>query len=719
MTHSTANILTLSDEILLNIFNKLDNMDVLYSLIGVNRKLDRVARDTSFTQSLDFVKILDNVDNLKINFMLDRFCLDIIPRIEHYIKCLTIDLFSIDRVLRIGNYPQLHKLTLNNVQYDIIYKMFNNKSAIIHTLKNQISHLAIMINEEHVFDQKKELSRRVFTDVFQTFTNLAHLQFYFQDHYSYLPISAVDLPLSACYSSHIVCLNIKIFDFDVCYYLLDGRLSQMHTLIVNVQRIRQTSMVNKDKKIVLNLKCFSLISLRRTTVYDNLIVPFISQMFYLEKLVLSLIVYNRRTFVDGNSLVNDILSPMLYLHTFIFNIISDGVRVLEELISPPDVLSHALVERGYDLDCYTDYNLLSRGQYHIYSLPFVMDRMHIHSNKFPIGLFCTYLQYLDEKRMLTERQRAGIITDEEEHRLGYVTDIQVRAVLDLIGDSNFIVETDHKPLENFHHKQINNKRVMNWLFKLQDMLPQIIAVKYRAGANNTAADYISRHFPPSASININPSTPNVAYDDWPIGDQHWSDEVPKPPRTQFIQPSISKNTCIRNAGINPEINAVTTRAQSKLQAQPRSPSPHTSSTSTTSPSTCSSPPTANHLYDFTLSRIRSEQAHDITIQQIIQQIRHNRHYASFIIHQDILYKLARRADTTIKLVYAPSNLIPELMAAYHDHPLSGHFGTGRTWSTLKNTYYWPSMKDTITSYIKSCDKCSQFNVDRHKPSGFL
>ncbi|CAF1317570.1 unnamed protein product [Rotaria sordida] len=285
-----------------------------------------------------------------------------------------------------------------------------------------------------------------------------------------------------------------------------------------------------------------------------------------------------------------------------------------------------------------------------------------------------------------------------------------------IGDSNFIVETDHKPLENFHNKQINNKRVMNWLFKLQDILPQIIAVKYRAGANNSAADYISRHFPPSASITINPATINVTHDDWPIGDQHWSEEVPKPQRTQFIQPSISKNTCIRNAGINAEINAVTTRAQSKLQAQLRSPSVHTSSTSQ---STCSSPSTANQLYDFSLSRIRSEQAHDVTIQQIIQQIRNNRHYESFIIQQGILYKLARRDDTTIKLVYAPSKLIPELMAAYHDHPLSGHFGTGRTWSTLRNTYYWPRMKDTITSYIKSCDKCSQFNVDRHKPPGFL
>ncbi|CAF5154938.1 unnamed protein product, partial [Rotaria sp. Silwood1] len=59
------------------------------------------------------------------------------------------------------------------------------------------------------------------------------------------------------------------------------------------------------------------------------------------------------------------------------------------------------------------------------------------------------------------------------------------------------------------------------------------------------------------------------------------------------------------------------------------------------------------------------------------------------------------------------------MTTYHDHPLSGHFGTGRTWSMLRNTYYWPRMKDTVTSYIKSCDKCSQFNVNRRKPPGFL
>ena len=33
-----------------------------------------------------------------------------------------------------------------------------------------------------------------------------------------------------------------------------------------------------------------------------------------------------------------------------------------------------------------------------------------------------------------------------------------------IGDPDITVETDHKPLENFHKKQISNRRAMNWIF---------------------------------------------------------------------------------------------------------------------------------------------------------------------------------------------------------------------------------------------------------------
>ena len=114
MDHSTVSISALSDEMLLTILMKLNNVDVLYSLIGVNKKLDQLARDITFTRSIDLVKILSNKKRKSI---LDRFCFSIIPRIQHNIECLTLDSLSIDRVLSIANYPKLRKLTLVNLTY--------------------------------------------------------------------------------------------------------------------------------------------------------------------------------------------------------------------------------------------------------------------------------------------------------------------------------------------------------------------------------------------------------------------------------------------------------------------------------------------------------------------------------------------------------------------------------------------------------------------------
>ncbi|CAF5179822.1 unnamed protein product, partial [Rotaria magnacalcarata] len=54
----------------------------------------------------------------------------------------------------------------------------------------------------------------------------------------------------------------------------------------------------------------------------------------------------------------------------------------EELLPTPDDVKRALIQRGYNVNCYTDYSVFSNGQCHIYSLPFTMDRMYTHSSKF-------------------------------------------------------------------------------------------------------------------------------------------------------------------------------------------------------------------------------------------------------------------------------------------------------------------------------------------------
>jgi hypothetical protein len=112
---------------LLSILNKLSNVDVLFSLIGVNKKLDRLARDITFTQSINLLTRLSNDhDNVKLN----RFCRLILPQIQHNIQCFTLDSLSIDHVLRVGNYPKLHQLNLVNLPIEMATGMFNGILSI-------------------------------------------------------------------------------------------------------------------------------------------------------------------------------------------------------------------------------------------------------------------------------------------------------------------------------------------------------------------------------------------------------------------------------------------------------------------------------------------------------------------------------------------------------------------------------------------------------------
>jgi len=119
-------------------------------------------------------------------------------------------------------------------------------------------------------------------------------------------------------------------------------------------------------------------------------------MSQLENLTLSLIVRGRTSFIDGTHLVNDALSKMIYLHTVTFNIITRNVIMDAEFLPTPDDVRRPLMEKGYNVNCYTDCSDFSNGQCHLYSLPFTLDRMHIHSSRFAGGLFMTvrhlYLQ---------------------------------------------------------------------------------------------------------------------------------------------------------------------------------------------------------------------------------------------------------------------------------------------------------------------------------------
>jgi len=87
----------LPDEILLIIFKKLDNADVLYSFHGVNKRFNKILRDPIFTSSLNFVKWSSKkfFNKFSSNVILDRFCFQILPSISMKIKWFYLESSSV------------------------------------------------------------------------------------------------------------------------------------------------------------------------------------------------------------------------------------------------------------------------------------------------------------------------------------------------------------------------------------------------------------------------------------------------------------------------------------------------------------------------------------------------------------------------------------------------------------------------------------------------
>jgi predicted amino acid-binding ACT domain protein len=77
---NNINLLDLPDEMLRTIFNKLSMVDMLYSLVDVNQRFDRLALDSFYIHHLDVgVKRSDIHNSVNIH-ILDRICEKVLPR---------------------------------------------------------------------------------------------------------------------------------------------------------------------------------------------------------------------------------------------------------------------------------------------------------------------------------------------------------------------------------------------------------------------------------------------------------------------------------------------------------------------------------------------------------------------------------------------------------------------------------------------------------------
>ncbi|CAF1340543.1 unnamed protein product [Rotaria sordida] len=131
MANFSVQLIDLPDELLFIIFKKLNNVELLYSLMGINKRLDRILYDSIFTRRLTLIRSSSNRHIYPLrDEMLDRFCLEILPKIHHKIEWLTVESLSMERIFLVDDYSNLHQLGLLSIQWEGLERLFDGKIYI-------------------------------------------------------------------------------------------------------------------------------------------------------------------------------------------------------------------------------------------------------------------------------------------------------------------------------------------------------------------------------------------------------------------------------------------------------------------------------------------------------------------------------------------------------------------------------------------------------------
>ncbi|CAF1203346.1 unnamed protein product [Rotaria sordida] len=274
LNNNDINILDLPDEILLRILNKLHTIEMLYSLVNVNQRFDRLVLDRFYIHHLDLtIKPLlyhnSSVNNQKI---FDGICTQVLPRIHHKINKFTIEPLSMKYILDTIDYSQLNSLSLVNFQSETLLQHLTGDTILLRLLNNQITHLTIDITDK-ISEIPDGNQLNMFALILSINKCLIDLTFTQRTK-----ISFSNLPSTTCVSSTLTKSNITVNTFDDCLYLLDGCLQHLSILIIHIIEISDSSLNIDNTKNLPKLKCLSLTSYWYTYFYNNRIVPLLRRI---------------------------------------------------------------------------------------------------------------------------------------------------------------------------------------------------------------------------------------------------------------------------------------------------------------------------------------------------------------------------------------------------------------------------------------------------------
>ncbi len=110
-------------------------------------------------------------------------------------------------------------------------------NSLFEHIRKQITDLILIGNENKSGRGSKYYTMDVYAIILIFFKNLKHLTIVPSSINYHPPLSLNDLPSTTFFSSTLTKLRIYVLNFDDCLALLDGRLKQLTTLIVQIEYI--------------------------------------------------------------------------------------------------------------------------------------------------------------------------------------------------------------------------------------------------------------------------------------------------------------------------------------------------------------------------------------------------------------------------------------------------------------------------------------------------
>ncbi len=137
-------------------------------------------------------------------------------------------------------YIEIHRL-------HYVYVFCLDDSLFGHNFKQQITDLVLVSKENDIEITTKEYTKNVYAIIFAFFENLKQLSIVSSSINDDLSLSLYLLPSMTCSSSALTKLCINVYDFNDVHALLDGRLKQLTTLIVQVGIISDLVVTSRNR----------------------------------------------------------------------------------------------------------------------------------------------------------------------------------------------------------------------------------------------------------------------------------------------------------------------------------------------------------------------------------------------------------------------------------------------------------------------------------------